>query len=320
MRSISRIQTVVFALVIWIAIPVFAALPFSAAPLQLAFIPALFEATSAFTTTGVTSLALEKYTMVHALWFAILQWLGGFLTLLTVFTIIAPAGLCGSLTQVAIPGNDSDDYVQTIRTTFATLLPAYSLFTFLCFLFLWVVGIPFLDALCLALSTLSTGGFVPNAKGLSFYENHLAEIILMVFMVVGATSAMTHRNLLVTRRLIAFENRESGHVIGICLIVGAFLCLWVFASAENEFFSGILKAFFTAVSLVTTTGFMVSGPEVIAAPYGIIIAVIFVGGATFSTAGGIKLYRFVLICKQSMRELKPDPSSTWYYFDESCWP
>ncbi len=303
MRPVSRIQTVVFALVVWTVLPVFAAIPFMAAPLHMPVISALFEATSAFTTTGVTSYPLEDYPMPYIFWFALLQWLGGFLSLITVFTIVAPSGLCGSLTQVAIRGNDSDDFVQTLRTTVLALIPAYGLFTLICLFLLWAVGIPFFDALALALSTLSTGGFVPRVEGLAYYNNSTAEFVLMIFMIVGATSAITHRNLLVSRRLIAFENRESGHVVGAFLTVGAVLALWLFFSNGNDFLSAIRQGFFTAISLVSTTGYQITPPGEIVAPYGFIIAVVFTGGATFSTAGGMKLYRMALITKQSFREL-----------------
>jgi len=303
MRPVTRIQTVAFALIVWTVLPLFAAIPFAAAPMNLTLMSAVFEAVSAFTTTGVTSFPLENYPSPYIFWFALLQWLGGFLTLLTVFTIIAPSGLCGSLTQVAIRGIDSDDFVQTLKTTLIALMPAYGLFTLLCLLLLWAAGIPFFDALCLALSTLSTGGFVPRVEGLAYYSNSTAEIILMIFMIVGATSALTHRNLLVSRRLIAYENRESGHVIGVCLMVGALISLWLFFTGSDDFLSVIRQGFFTAISLVTTTGYQITAPGEAVAPYGLIIAVVFTGGATFSTAGGMKLYRLALITKQSLREL-----------------
>ncbi len=303
LRPVSRVQTVTFALVVWTVLPIFAAIPFVAAPMHLSFISAVFEAVSAFTTTGVTSFPLEKYPMPFIFWFALLQWLGGYLSLITVFTIVAPSGLCGSLTQVAIRGNDSDDFVQTLKSTLIALLPAYGLLTFVCLFLLWAAGIPFFDAMCLALSTLSTGGFVPHSEGLSYYHNTTAEIVLMIFMIVGATSAITHRNLLVTRRFMAFENRESAHVISACLTMGALLCLWLFFTGEGDFPSIIKQGFFTAISLVTTTGFQTTPSGEPVAPYGIIIAIIFIGGATFSTAGGMKLYRLALITKQSMREL-----------------
>jgi len=303
MRPISRIQTVAFALIVWTVLPLFAAIPFVAAPMNLSFVSAVFEATSALTTTGATSYPLEKYPMPYIFWFALLQWLGGLLTLITVFTIVAPSGLCGSLTQVAIRGHDSDDFVQTLKTTVVALLPAYGLFTFICFIILWAVGIPFFDAICLALSTLSTGGFVPRVEGLSYYQNSTAEIVLMIFMVVGATSAITHRNLLVSRQLIAFENRESGHVIGACLAIGGILSLWLLFTGSNDVLTIIKQGFFTAVSLITTTGYQITAPGQPIAPYGLIIALVFTGGATFSTAGGIKVYRMALITKQSFREL-----------------
>lgn len=303
MGPVSRIQTVVFALVVWTVLPLFAAIPFVAAPMHLTLIPAIFEAVSALTTTGVVSIPAENYPLPFMLWFALLQWLGGFLSLITIFTIVAPAGLCGSLTQVVIRGNDSDDFVQTIYSTFIALLPAYGIFTLVCLMMLWAVGIPFFDALCLALSTLSTGGFVPRVEGISYYHNSAAEFVLMIFMIVGATSALTHRNLLVTRRLTAVENQESGHVVGACLIVGALLCLWLFFSGNNPFFQIFRQGFFTAISLITTTGYQTTPIGLPVAPYGFIVAVVFIGGATFSTAGGIKLYRLALITKQSMREL-----------------
>jgi len=319
MRPVTRIQTVAFALAVWTILPLFAAIPFVADPVHLNFISAVFESSSAFTTTGVSAFPLGKYTMPYIFWFALLQWLGGFLSLLTVFTIVAPSGLCGSLTQVAIRGNDSDDFVQTLKTTFLALLPAYGLFTLICLILLWAVGIPFFDALTLSLSTLSTGGFVPRAEGLSYYNNSAAEVVLMVFMIVGATSAITHRNLLISRRLIAFENRESGHVIGACLLVGALLTLWLFFEGGKDFLTVIREGFFTAISLVTTTGYQVTPVGAPVAPYGLIIAIVFRRGNIFHG------WRYEIIPYGTDHETvipraDPHSASSWDFLYARRWP
>jgi trk system potassium uptake protein TrkH len=63
------------------------------------------------------------------------------------------------------------------------------------------------------------------------------------------------------------------------------------------------EGIFTAASIVTTTGFDVRYAGMQVLPLALVLMIVFVGGGTMSTAGGIKLYRVGIMAVQSMREL-----------------
>ena len=57
-----------------------------------------------------------------------------------------------------------------------------------CLVLLLFARIPAFDALCLALSTVSTGGFMPRDGTIALYGSVMAELVLSVFMFLGAVS------------------------------------------------------------------------------------------------------------------------------------
>ena len=71
-------QTFLLTTGVWLALPVFGALPFWLGATEARYVDAFFEAMSGLTTTGSTVLSgLEELPKGLLLWRGILQWLGG---------------------------------------------------------------------------------------------------------------------------------------------------------------------------------------------------------------------------------------------------
>jgi trk system potassium uptake protein TrkH len=59
----------------------------------------------------------------------------------------------------------------------------------------------------------------------------------------------------------------------------------------------------SAASIISTTGFVITDPDVFMVPFLVILPLALIGGGRFSTAGGLKFNRFLIMLDMSMREL-----------------
>ena len=243
---------------VWAIPPVIAAVPLMRAG-GTDYLTALFESVSGLTTTGASALETVRSVGLAGIFFrAELQWLGGFLTLVTIATVVAATGLGGlSGSQVALVSGVEDRFGRLL-TTVRQILVAYSVLTVACIVLLFASGIPPFEAVCIALSTISTGGFMPIDGTFADYDNPFANGVVAVFMLIGATSIVWHRMVVEGRWQLLREHRESYWLIGIALLVSLYY-IAVFADPLRAAGSSpphwITGGFLTGISLVSTTGF-----------------------------------------------------------------
>ncbi|MEP3275395.1 MAG: potassium transporter TrkG [Stappiaceae bacterium] len=305
---IGRVHSYLLLTISWLLLPLLGALPFlivSDMPLGDAY----FEAVSGFTTTGA-SIVSDPSVLGQPilLWRSMLQWCGGLFTLLGIILILAPSGIGGLPDRhIKLIDQNEEGGGTRVLNTVREVTSAYALFTGICYLSLLLCGIDAFDALCLSLSTLSTGGFLPRAGDISSYQNAAAEVVLIVFMLIGGTSILWHRMLMQQRLQLLLKHRESYYVIGTAVLLGIVIAALLFRAAGSATvlspLTALREGIFTAVSLVTTTGFEVRHDGFTVLPLTVILFVAFVGGGTFSTAGGLKHYRMGGMWVQATREL-----------------
>ncbi len=293
----------VLAAALWVVVPLIAALPI-AMHTHLSYLAGLFEAVSGFTTTGASILrSLADAGPAIVFWRAELQWLGGLATLVTLVTILAPAGVGGlSSRGLSALGGFSDAGPERIIQGLRRMVTVYTLFTSLCIILLFFCGIPTFDAICLAMSTVSTGGFMPVDGNLSVYGSPYAEAVIALFMILGATSIVFHRSMLEGRWSLVFDHRESWWVIGTMAAVGVAYG-WAFHTGEN-FAAALGEGLFDSISLISTTGYQTRAGALSAIPDTLVLFLAIGGAAALSTAGGLKYYRIGAMTVQSMHELK----------------
>ena len=293
----------VLAAALWVVLPLIAAVPFALRG-HFGYVAALFEAVSGFTTTGATAFrSLAGVGPSIIFWRAELQWLGGLATLVTFVTILAPAGVGGlSSRGLAALGGFSEAGPERIAQGLRRLVTLYALFTSICIILLFFAGVPTFDAICLALSTVSTGGFMPVDGNLSVYGSPYAEGVVAVFMVVGATSFVFHRSILEGRWPAIFDHRETWWVIGVMAVVGV-VYGWAFHTGEN-LLAALGEGLFNSISLISTTGYQTRTGALSAIPDTVVLFLAIGGAGALSTAGGLKYYRIGAMTVQSMHELK----------------
>lgn len=290
-------------ILVWIIGPLLAVPPF----ILLADLPrhlALFEATSALTTTGATVFGnLENVPTALLAWRAVLQWLGGLATLLSIVIVLAPSGAGG--TPLLRSGGDAQ---QILDNRVRGIVGAYAAVTLACFALLLPADIGVFDTFALTLSTVSTGGMMPRTGSLSDYGAPLAEWVIAIFMLIGATSLFWHRLVATGRLGRSVTVVESIAVIGgACLLGIAYASAFSVAAGSGSVLApatALREGFVTAASLISTTGFEARNAGATVLPLSLVLVVVLVGGGMFSTAGGIKLYRLALMARHSVKELE----------------
>ncbi|MBB6308038.1 TrkH family potassium uptake protein [Xanthobacter tagetidis] len=291
---------------VWIVLALFAALPLMWGSSQLSFTKAVFEAMSGLTTTGASTMSgLDAQAPGILLWRALLHWFGG-VGIIAIAIAVLPVLSIGGMQLFRMESSDkSDKFLPRAGAVAKGLLTAYLLLTLLCAVAYAMAGLGTFDAVTLAMSTLSTGGFANSDYSLSVFKNPAVDYVAIVFMIVGALPFPLYVRALSgdTRRFITHS--EVRVFLGLILFFTAL-------SFVQQVFQGIASgetalrgALFTVVSLMTTTGLMAVdytnwGPLSDA----IFFVVMFLGGCTGSTSGGLKAMRIAITGKAIRQHLK----------------
>ena len=301
----------VIAAFCWITVGFLACLPYYFSGWISGFVNCFFEAISGFTTTGASVVpdpSIMPYSIL--LWRGMTQWLGG-MGIIVLFVAVLPAigESSHNLFQSEIPGGANFKKVTPrIRSTARALWFIYLVFTVAETLSLWAVGLTFFDSLLHAFTTVATGGFstFPDSKASA---THLAHWIVIFFMAVSGMNFTLHFRLFRGEGFKTYlSSAEFRAYIGIVVGAGILMSLDLLLTGDNPGMgvaSALTHGFFQSTSILTTTGYM-------SADFGqwsyfaqsILFLLMFVGGCSGSTSGGIKVIRHVLAFKAIAHELK----------------
>jgi trk system potassium uptake protein len=306
-RPPERMESLVIAVAAWPVLGLAAALPIAisgAAEYGLA----TFETISALTTTGFTTFAApQELPAALVLWRAVLQWYGGFLTLLMLVLVLAPIEAGGlPHRHVSLAGGAAPRQRERIGRISRIMVVAYLTTSLACLFWLLLSDVDPFEALCLTFATVSTGGLTPRGEPIDAYVPPVGQIGLVVFMIVGATSVIWQGMIVRRDRHQLSRHRESYAVIVLALAVGLVIAqLYHFAAGRDlaAFGFALREGLFAGASLVSTTGFHVREESLSVLPITAVVAVALVGGGAMSTAGGLKLFRVGVLIVHAEREL-----------------
>ncbi|MGA0562908.1 TrkH family potassium uptake protein [Ancylobacter sp. VNQ12] len=303
---LNRLSSYSLLLVLWLGVPTIAAFPI-AATTSLGPMAAWLEAVSAFTTTGAVQIHdIADVPRATLGWLLTLQWAGGLFTLLGFVAVLGPAGIGGLPDRSARVNLLGIGEQSALDDALRLVLPIYLGATVLCTVLLFAAGVRVFDALGMAGAALSTGGLLPDADGVAAYGHFAVKLVLIVFMLVGGTSVLWHRMLVTRRFRLAFGQQENVAVVLACLVVGLLAAAIRYGTPDGHLSLPLAleDGFFSAVALVTTTGMEPHAGAFASLPISLVMVLVFVGGASFSTAGGIKMYRAGIMFLQSYLELE----------------
>jgi len=304
----------------WVVVSAVGAVPFCIA-LKKPFVDAMFEAVSAFTTTGITVFeGLDTMPRSILVWRSLMQWLGG----LGILTFFLAVGFRGGSAAAALFGAEGHKIasarpVPGIRNTVKILWAIYLVLTAACMASFLAGGMSPFDAVNHALTCVSTGGFSTHDASFGWFAANgvgharFLEYAASLFMLTGGINFLVHFRVAtgnVGALFRDFEMRWFWMIVGgaTALVVGDHLLHHAPEVAGGRGLEHLFRAaLFQVSSMVTSTGFGtvdINAPFFPALSKQLFLLLMVVGGCVGSTAGGIKVMRLGILAKQFRTELR----------------
>ena len=250
---------------------------------------ALFESLSGFTTTGLSVLDTSSLSNTLLFFRAYAQWIGGAGIVVLSLAILLRSG--GASLKLYSSESGEENIMGSVVATARVVLRVYLILTVICAAAFLASGMKPFDCILHALSTVSTGGFSHFADSIGHYSSQVTRLVTVIFMWSGAISFSIWFQFRQRR-----ANRSLGVHQGYYLLILSLLGCLVFAFSLASAIKGILPGLFQAVSALTTTGFsLVDQGNLSAGAKFTTILLMIIGGSTGSTAGGIKIFRLIVL-------------------------
>lgn len=304
----SNSDALAFLVLFWTVMPVVTAVPYGVSDVVPSIGVAYFEAVSAITTTGGSTLAADDLPRTLLVWRSILQWFGGVSAATFAVVILAALNLSGTGIHRSVLFTFKKGELFTRLIGVGRVVGGlYLALSAMCFVALIIAGTAPFESVCLALTSVSTGGLTPRDGPLADYVSPAGAMVLAVFCLAGAASIAVlwdWARLRGTRGLRPVYNNIEHR--GLFVIIGALIVLGAVFATPAQIGTVIPEAIFFASS--TGFDYHVIGIDMV--PPTILIAVALIGGAALSTTGGLKIIRLLLLFRHLSTDLSrlPHPS------------
>ncbi len=204
--------------------------------------------------------------------------------------IIGPSA---SARRLAVDDGETAEGAASTRMRARSVLKVYGALTIAGIILVWLAGATPADALIHTLSAISTGGFSNHDASAAGLGAPAAAAVSLISLFGAISFSLMARAIRNPSRL--WRDGEVRAIIVVTLLAAAALSACTFATSGLSP-NGIGNAFFLAVSAQTTTGFATT-PVAGVAPAAklVLIVSMLIGGDMGSTAGGIKIFRLLVL-------------------------
>jgi trk system potassium uptake protein TrkH len=291
---------------IWLISCLLGALPFRLSPFMPRYVDAVFESVSGFSTTGISLFAdVEVLPRSLLLWRAMSHWLGGIGIVMLTVALFPLMGIGGfQLVKAETSGPEKEKISPRITAAAKILCFLYLGLTALLTVLLVLGGMDWFEAVIHSFSTIATGGFSSRNGSIAAFSSPFIEWVCAVFMILGGYNFALLYQLLRGRAREVFHNSEGRAYIGILGIASLAAALSL-CSGGQDFFLSLRRALFQCASIISSCGFAAEDHNLWPPlAQGILLLLMFVGGCSGSTAGGIKVIRWVILFKQTKNEAR----------------
>ncbi|MBK1875120.1 MULTISPECIES: TrkH family potassium uptake protein [Marinobacter] len=296
----------------WFIIALLSALPFYLSDDGISAADAFFEGASGITTTGATVFSgLDTMDKDLLLWRSILQWIGG-IGIIGMFVAVLPFLRVGGMRLFATESSEwTDKALPRMKTLSRGLLFVYLVFSTIAVVTYWLSGMSLFDAFNHGLTSIATGGFSTSDMSMGKF-NDLILVEASFFMMIGSLPFFLFVREMHGQRGVLFKDQQVRLFLTILLVVPALLTLYRWAVSPVPFdpVHNYIATLFNVTSVVTTTGYASEdysawGPLA----FVLFFFLMFIGGCSGSTSGGMKIFRFqlslIVLREQLIRLLHP---------------
>ena len=284
-----KILTIVFG---YFLLPLVISIPFYFSIYNLTFINAFFESISGFTSTGFTIFDnINHIDQSLILWRSATQWVGGLYFLFSIILLIDifDHSFKKSLTNF-LSFNKSETFKQALK-----IFLFYSLITISILIILSLFDIRLFNSLNLAMTIISSGGFLPSNNLSNILINNSQIIITSILLLSSFFSIFLIYNLIFTKNHNLNFFNEDIHLLFYFLFL--LVIFFVFLNFENNF----SELFLSLTISISNVGFSLNNsPKNLSF---IFLILVIIGGSFFSTSSGIRFLKIYSLFKYSINEI-----------------
>ena len=288
----SIFEKILTVLLGYILIPIVLSIPFYFSIYNLTFLDSFFEAVSGFTSTGFTIFENIKHLdQGLILWRSSIQWIGGLYFLFSIIFLIDiyDKSLKKSLTNF-LSFSSSEIFKQTIK-----IFLLYSSLTIFIFIVLNIFGIRSFNSLNLAMTIISSGGFLPDNDLSTILVNNSQIIVLSLLMLISFFSIFFIYNLIFLKKENLNFFYEDLHLFLYYLfLVGIF---FIFFSYDKNFSYNFLSL----SSSISNIGFSLNIEQ--KNLNFIYLIFVIIGGSFVSTSSGLRFLKIYSLTKYSINQI-----------------
>jgi trk system potassium uptake protein TrkH len=277
---------------------------------DLRLVDAAFEAVSGLTTTGATVLSgIDGLPHSVTFYRAQLHFMGGMGIVILAVALLPVLGIGGlRLYRAETPGPMKDEKITPrIAETAKGLWGVYVALNVACAVAYWLAGMDPFDAVAHAFATLSLGGFSTHDASIGHYDSAAVEVVAGVFMLVAGMNFALH--FLAWRSVSArvyLRDPELRLYLAVMAALTGLTSAYLYVSGRFPLGESIYHGLFQAPSIIAGNGLVTAGYPVDWPLFVVLLLLLgsFFGGCAGSTSGAIKAIRFLLLFRQSVREVK----------------
>jgi trk system potassium uptake protein TrkH len=295
--------------VTWVLFSLFGMLPFMFCPIShLSLTDAFFESMSGFTTTGATIINdVEVLPKGLLFWRSLTQWIGGLG--IVFFTIaILPSMVKGSVKVFAAEatGPIRSKLHPRLSTGAKWIWVVYIVLTLACMLSYMACGMNLFDAANYAMTSTATGGFATTNGSLASFHSPAEEYVCTFFCFLAGINFMLLYLCVARFKIKALlKNAEFKFYISMILIATAYIMMELMFRNHYDIERAFRVSIFQVVSFFTSTGLFSDDAAKWPHVTWVVLAVLmFIGGMSGSTSGGIKSIRGVMLLKIVRNEFR----------------
>ncbi|MDL2228777.1 TrkH family potassium uptake protein [Treponema sp. OttesenSCG-928-L16] len=290
----------------WTLTSLMGSMPYYLSGQGISFTDAFFESACGFATTGATTITdVEALPRSLLLWRSMSHWFGGMGIVLLTVALMPLLGVGGfQLIKAEIPGPEKEKITPKVTATAKLLWFFYCTLTVVLTLLFAAGGMDWFDAVCHAFTTMASGGISTKNKGIAHFDSSFIEGTCVVFMLLAGFNFNLYYKLLKGKWKEVLHNTEGRVYFGIFITAAAALT-FILRPLYGSFAAALRCGSYQAASILSTTG-SVTADYVQWPPLaqGVLLCLMFIGGCSGSTAGGIKVIRHAVLFKQAGNELK----------------
>lgn len=277
---------------VWLAAVIFGTIPFMLAA-DLTFTQAAFEATSGWTTTGLSVVDVEDSPRIILFYRSFIQLAGGAgFAIIMLSAIAGPTGAGLSKAE-----GRADQLAPHVRQSASIVLRIYLGYMIAGIIALYLAGMSPFDAVNHAFTALATGGFSTRTESIGYWDSALIEGVIVGLMLLGALNFLTAYTMLRGKFKAALHNGEVRLTL-VVIPAAALILLAAVTASAYEADKAIRAALFETVSALTGTGFTTTDYHRWN-DFGwlVLIVLMSIGGGAGSTSGGLKQFRVYVLYK-----------------------